>query len=64
MSRLLGLELKLKQYERGKAFCDAIARVGGPASLRYLFSDHTALPTLEEIEDPAAWLRRAQPYEF
>ena len=58
LSRLLGLELKLKQYERGKAFCDAIVRDAGPAALQYLFSSPEALPTLPEIEDPPAWLRR------
>jgi coenzyme F420 biosynthesis associated uncharacterized protein len=58
MSRLLGLEMKLKQYERGKIFCDEVARVAGPAGLSHLFSSPEALPTLAEIEDPAAWLRR------
>ncbi len=51
--------MKLKQYERGKIFCDEIARVGGGAALRHLFSAPEALPTLAEIEDPAAWLRRS-----
>lgn len=60
VSRLLGLELKLKQYERGKIFCDEIVRSGGPAALRHLFSAPESLPTLAEIDDPAAWLRRVQ----
>jgi coenzyme F420 biosynthesis associated uncharacterized protein len=59
VSRVLGLEMKLKQYERGKIFCDEIARVGGSAALSHLFSAPEALPTLAEIEDPAAWLRRS-----
>jgi coenzyme F420 biosynthesis associated uncharacterized protein len=58
VSRLLGMEMKLKQYERGKIFCDEIARVAGGAALRHLFSAPEALPTLAEVEDPAAWLRR------
>jgi coenzyme F420 biosynthesis associated uncharacterized protein len=62
LSRLLGLEMKLKQYERGKLFCDEIARSGGDAALRHLFSAPEALPSLAEIDDPAAWLRRSQPY--
>jgi coenzyme F420 biosynthesis associated uncharacterized protein len=61
LSRLLGLEMKLKQYERGKIFCDEIVRGGGDAALRHLFSAPEALPTLAEIDDPSAWLRRAQP---
>jgi coenzyme F420 biosynthesis associated uncharacterized protein len=60
VSRLLGLEMKLKQYERGKIFCDEIVRVGGREALRHLFSAPEALPTLAEIEDPAGWLRRVE----
>ena len=59
VSRLLGMEMKLRQYERGKIFCDAIARAGGQAALLQLFSAPAALPTLAEIDDPAAWLRRS-----
>jgi coenzyme F420 biosynthesis associated uncharacterized protein len=61
VSRLLGMEMKLKQYERGKIFCDEVVRSGGEDALRHLFSAPDALPTLAEIEDPAAWLRRTQP---
>ena len=58
VSRLLGLEMKLKQYERGKIFCDEIVAARGPEILRYLFSTPEALPTLAEIDDPSAWLAR------
>jgi coenzyme F420 biosynthesis associated uncharacterized protein len=58
VARLLGLELKLKQYERGKIFCDAVVRNAGPEALQHVFSSPEALPTLAEIEDPPAWLRR------
>ena len=61
ISRLLGLEMKLKQYERGKIFCDEIVRIGGREALTRLFSAPEALPTLKEIEDPPAWLRRVLP---
>ncbi len=58
IGRLLGLEMKLKQYERGKIFCDEVARLAGADGLRHLFSTPAALPTLAEIEDPAAWVVR------
>jgi coenzyme F420 biosynthesis associated uncharacterized protein len=58
LARLLGMDLKLKQYERGKIFCDAVVRARGPAALHYVFSSPEALPTLAEIEDPAAWIAR------
>jgi len=61
LARLLGLELKLKQYERGKRFCDAVVREGGPDALRHVFSGPEALPSLAEIEDPRAWLARTRP---
>jgi coenzyme F420 biosynthesis associated uncharacterized protein len=58
VGRLLGLELKLKQYERGKFFCDTIVREGGADALHHVFSSPEALPTLAEIEDPRAWMKR------
>jgi uncharacterized protein (DUF2342 family) len=58
IGRLLGLEMKLKQYDRGKFFCDAVVEQGGQDALRHVFSSAEALPTMAEIEDPAAWLAR------
>jgi coenzyme F420 biosynthesis associated uncharacterized protein len=58
VARLLGLELKLRQYERGKVFCDAVVRDGGREALSFVFSAPDALPSLEEIEDPGAWRAR------
>jgi coenzyme F420 biosynthesis associated uncharacterized protein len=58
VARLLGLELKLRQYEKGKFFCDAVVRERGPAALRHVFSSPEALPTLAELDDPPAWLAR------
>jgi coenzyme F420 biosynthesis associated uncharacterized protein len=58
VGRLLGLELKLRQYERGKQFCDAIVRGGGESALQHVFSSPEALPSLAEIEAPASWLER------
>jgi coenzyme F420 biosynthesis associated uncharacterized protein len=61
LTRLLGIEMKLRQYERGRAFCDAIVAAGGPDALRLVFSSPEALPTLIEIESPQAWLARTAP---
>jgi coenzyme F420 biosynthesis associated uncharacterized protein len=58
LAKLLGLELKLRQYERGKYFCDAVVRERGPEALRHVFSSPEALPTITELEDPSAWLAR------
>ena len=58
LERLLGLELKLRQYQLGKAFCDAVVDAGGIAALNRVWEGPDRLPTLAEIEDPAGWLAR------
>ena len=58
VAKLMGLELKLRQYEQGKYFCDAIVRAAGPEALTRVFSGPEALPTLAELAEPTAWLRR------
>jgi coenzyme F420 biosynthesis associated uncharacterized protein len=58
VAKLLGLELKLRQYEQGKRFCDTVVQRGGPAALAHVFTDPAALPTLAEIGDPGSWMRR------
>jgi coenzyme F420 biosynthesis associated uncharacterized protein len=58
LAKLLGLELKLRQYEQGKFFCDAIVRAAGTEALVHVFSSPDVLPTLAELIDPPAWLAR------
>jgi len=58
VGRLLGMEMKLRQYSQGKVFCDAIVKARRPEALHYVFSSPEALPTLAEIEDPDAWIER------
>ncbi|MDY6819557.1 MAG: zinc-dependent metalloprotease [Halobacteriales archaeon] len=61
MSRVLGLGLKRQQYERGKAFFDAVASQRDVAATGAVWSDPAYLPTDDEIENPRAWLRRVNP---
>ena len=58
LERLLGLELKLRQYEAGRAFCDAIVADGGTGSLARLWAAPEALPSAEELTEPSRWLAR------
>ncbi len=58
VAKLLGLDMKMRQYERGKYFCDEIVKAGGTDALRHVFSSPEALPTLEELEQPSAWIAR------
>jgi coenzyme F420 biosynthesis associated uncharacterized protein len=57
-AKLLGLDLKLRQYEQGKFFCDAVVRAAGPGALTRVFSGPEALPTLSELGEPSQWLHR------
>jgi coenzyme F420 biosynthesis associated uncharacterized protein len=61
VERLLGFDVKLRQYELGKRFCDAVAASGGIEGLNRVWESPEALPTAEELEDPDAWLRRLGP---
>jgi coenzyme F420 biosynthesis associated uncharacterized protein len=58
LQRLLGLEMKLRQYEQGKRFCDAVVREGGIEALNRVWSAPEAMPSLAELDDPSSWLRR------
>jgi coenzyme F420 biosynthesis associated uncharacterized protein len=58
LEKLIGLDLKLRQYEQGKAFCDAVVSEGGIDALNRAWRSPADLPTLAELDDPAAWLRR------
>ena len=50
--------MKMRQYEQGKYFCDAIVERAGTEALHHVFSSPEALPTLTELERPGSWLRR------
>jgi coenzyme F420 biosynthesis associated uncharacterized protein len=58
LERLLGLELKMRQYEMGRRFCDAVVEDGGPEALARAWSGPEALPSSAEIEDPGLWITR------
>ncbi len=61
IERLLGLDFKLRQYEQGKAFCDAVADEAGIEGLNRVWDSPEALPTARELEAPAEWLDRRGP---
>ncbi len=58
LERLLGFDLKLRQYKQGKAFCDAVVAAGGIAALNRVWEAPELLPTLAEVEAPEQWLAR------
>jgi coenzyme F420 biosynthesis associated uncharacterized protein len=60
LERLLGLDLKLRQYEVGRRFCDAVVLRAGVAGLNRAWHAPELLPTLGELEDPNAWIARTR----
>jgi len=58
LSRLLGLESKRRQYERGRAFFEALSRDGGTDAPARVWSRVEHLPTQVELDRPDRWLAR------
>jgi uncharacterized protein (DUF2342 family) len=58
LERLLGLEMKLRQYEVGRRFCDAVVEQGGPQALARVWEGPELLPSNEELKEPALWVQR------
>ena len=58
LQKLLGLDLKMRQYEQGKRFCDAVAAEVGISGLNVVWRSPEDMPSAAELDDPAAWIRR------
>jgi coenzyme F420 biosynthesis associated uncharacterized protein len=58
LERLLGLELKLRQYEMGRRFCDEVVSEAGRQTLALAWSGPEALPSAAELERPSRWIVR------
>jgi uncharacterized protein (DUF2342 family) len=56
--RLLGLDLKRRQYERGARFFASVADARGMAAAGRVWDRPENLPTATEFDDPDRWLRR------
>jgi len=61
IARMLGLELKLRQYRLGKSFCDRVVAERGMAVLNQAWSEPAAMPSPAELEHPDRWLARVAP---
>jgi coenzyme F420 biosynthesis associated uncharacterized protein len=58
VSKVLGLEMKLAQYRRGKVFADEVVRSHGIRTLNRAWKEPDALPRPDELDDPAKWVDR------
>src|SRR5215210_7611098 len=61
IERLLGFDVKLRQYELGKKFADAVASTAGIEGLNRVWSSPEALPMIDELQHPESWLKRTEP---
>ena len=56
--RLTGIEMKMKQYDEGEQFIAEVERRASLSLVDTAWESAEALPTLGEIRDPEAWIRR------
>jgi coenzyme F420 biosynthesis associated uncharacterized protein len=60
LDKLLGMDLKLRQYEQGKAFCDGVVARAGIEGLNRVWIGPETMPTVTELNDPLGWLARTE----
>ena len=56
--RLLGVDMKRDQYEKGRAFCEVVVEQTDEATLARMWTSADSLPSLPELEEPRLWLAR------
>jgi len=59
--RLLGMDMKLRQYAEGAQFVRTVIAVIGMDGLNRVWSDPSLLPDAAEIRDPLRWVARTGP---
>jgi coenzyme F420 biosynthesis associated uncharacterized protein len=64
LEKLIGLDMKVRQYQQGKAFCDAVVARAGIAGLNRAWTGPDALPTQAELDDAVGWLARTERLEL
>jgi coenzyme F420 biosynthesis associated uncharacterized protein len=58
LRRLLGMDIKARQYAQGAKFVRAVLAGGGMSRLNQVWESPENLPSRAEIEDPGLWLNR------
>ncbi len=58
VSKLLGLDMKMAQYQRGKAFVDEAVSLAGIRATNQVWDGPGSMPTSEELDSPESWLER------
>ena len=58
MRRVLGIDLKMKQYEQGARFVSTVVEEAGMAGFNKVWTSPDTLPTRDELANPREWLER------
>ncbi|NJC69182.1 zinc-dependent metalloprotease [Planosporangium thailandense] len=58
LRRLLGIEVKLRQYAEGRKFVHSVVDRVGMAEFNRVWESPLTLPRLSELTDPDAWISR------
>ncbi|GAA5197004.1 zinc-dependent metalloprotease [Rugosimonospora acidiphila] len=58
MRRLLGIDVKLRQYAEGRKFVHGVVERVGMAGFNRVWDSPLTLPYLDELSDPDAWVAR------
>ena len=56
--RILGIDLKMKQYEQGSHFVKAVVEEAGMETFNKVWTSPQTVPTKEELQSPRSWLER------
>jgi coenzyme F420 biosynthesis associated uncharacterized protein len=59
--RILGIDLKMKQYAEGSRFVRTVVEEAGMSTFNKVWTSPETLPTKEEFGNPRAWLDRVSP---
>jgi coenzyme F420 biosynthesis associated uncharacterized protein len=58
LRRILGIDLKMKQYEQGSRFVSTVVQEAGMAGFNKVWTSPETLPTRAELANPREWLDR------
>jgi len=58
LRKLLGIEVKLRQYAEGRKFVHGVVERVGMAGFNRIWQSPLTLPRLSEVSDPDAWINR------
>ncbi|GAA4246833.1 hypothetical protein GCM10022255_020200 [Dactylosporangium darangshiense] len=58
LRKLLGVDVKLRQYAEGRKFVHAVVERVGMASFNKIWQSPLTIPRLDELGDPEAWIVR------